>query len=154
MTNLTVISGGQSGVDRAALDVAVQLGLPLGRGWCPRGRWAEDGPIPERYPFRETASENVETRTELNVLEASGVLVLSTGAPKDGTNFTTACAKHHGKPYLEVDLDDPIPPQDVRAWIATNRVDCLDVAGPRESHRPGFVYRAAFDFLLRVFQPD
>lgn len=154
MLKVTVISGGQSGVDRAGLDVALRLGLPLGKGWCPKGRWAEDGPIPDCYPFRETATDNVAVRTELNVLEAKGTLVLTIGIPQDGTNLTIICASHYGKPYLEVDLDRPISPKEVHAWIVANKIDCLNVAGPRESHRPGRVYRSAFEFLLQVFTAD
>src|SRR5262249_17950936 len=94
-----VVSGGQSGVDRAALDAAIALSITNG-GWCPRGRLAEDGQIPPLYPLRETATEDVAVRTELNVLDSDGTLILSTGAPKDGTVLTKTCAEHYGKPLL------------------------------------------------------
>ncbi len=80
-TNITVrqlVSGGQTGADRAALDVALRLGLPPG-GWCPKGRWAEDGVISERYPLRETESDDPAERTGLNVREADGTLLLHMG---------------------------------------------------------------------------
>lgn len=75
---LRVISGGQTGVDRAALDVALELGLPCG-GWCPAGRRAEDGPIPARYPLTETAGADYVERTRRNVVEADATLVLCHG---------------------------------------------------------------------------
>jgi hypothetical protein len=146
-----IISGGQSGVDRAALDAARETGFPLG-GWCPRGRLAEDGPIPDRYPLQETATDDVAVRTELNVLHSDVTLILTVGAPQDGTVLTKVCAEHHRKPYLVVDLESPISPSDVAAWIERNNVEFLNVAGPRETHRPGFVYKTAVDYLLSVFQ--
>src|SRR5262245_51254099 len=140
---LKVISGGQTGVDRAALDAALALQIPCG-GWCPLGRWAEDGPIPEGYPLREGTSEDVHERTELNILASDATLILSCGSPQDGTLFTKERAEHHHKPILEVDLDAPVSPERVRQWIRANNLRVLNVAGPRESHRPGFVYNAAF----------
>ena len=149
--DLTIISGGQTGVDRAALDAAIGSGLKCG-GWCPHGRWAEDGPIPEHYPLRETASSDVRVRTERNVTDSDGTLVLTCGVPKDGTGFTKECALRHGKPVLEIDLESPIPSGELTAWIGRNGIATLNVAGPRESHRPGFVYKAAFAYLSAIFE--
>ena len=84
-----IVSGGQTGVDRAALDVAIELGVPCG-GWCPRGRKAEDGPIAARYPLRETNSVSYRVRTERNVRESDGVLILTWGPPREGTALTPA----------------------------------------------------------------
>lgn len=147
---LTVISGGQTGVDRAALDVALLLQIPCG-GWCPLGRLAEDGPIPNRYPLCEAGSAKVELRTELNVIDSDGTLILSVGTPTDGTDFTIACAKRYKKPHLVIDLADLPAPAECRTWFEAHEIRVLNVAGPRESHRPGFVYRVAFDFLNLVF---
>lgn len=147
---MTIVSGGQTGVDRAALDVARECKIPCG-GWCPLGRWAEDGAIPSLYPLRETATGDVKVRTELNVIDSDGTVVLTSGMPADGTGLTTQCAVHHRKPYLEIDLDKPPRPESVRDWIASHQIRTLNIAGPRESHRPGFVYTAALAFLRRVF---
>jgi hypothetical protein len=145
-----LISGGQTGVDRAALDVAISVEIPSG-GSCPKHRWAEDGVIPARYPLMETSSDNPRVRTEAYVVDSDGTLILTTGEPADGTPFTKGCAIHHGKSLLEVDLDNPPDPGTVREWISRNNIRTLNMAGPRESHRPGFMYRSAFEYLMRVF---
>ena len=87
-----VVSGGPTGVDRAALDAACALGLALG-GWCPRGRRAEDGAIPAEYPLRETPGEDYAERTEWNVRDASATLVLTRGQPSPGTALTIELAR-------------------------------------------------------------
>ena len=142
-----LVSGGQTGVDRAALDAALRLSIPIG-GWCPRGRLAEDGPIPQHYPLCETTTEDVAVRTELNVIDSDGTLILTTGVPIDGTVLTKLSAKHHARPFLEISLDHPTAPAEVHAWLQRYRIRVLNVAGPRESHQPGFVYKTAFEFLL------
>src|SRR5437660_8666127 len=96
-----LISGGQTGVDRAALDVALELGLPCG-GWCPRGRKAEDGVIPDRYPLAETPSPSYRQRTRWNVRDSDGTLILVRGRPTGGTALTLASARRLGKPVLVV----------------------------------------------------
>ena len=88
----SVVSGGQTGVDRAALDVARELGIPCG-GWCPRGRRAEDGPIPEAYPVRETPSTAYPERTAWNVRDSDGTLVITRGKPRGGTALTVSLAR-------------------------------------------------------------
>ncbi len=87
-----VFSGGQTGVDRAALDVALDLGFPCG-GWCPSGRRAEDGPLKEIYPLKETPSKNYAQRTEWNVRDSDGTLVLHRGSLSGGTAFTIELAE-------------------------------------------------------------
>ncbi len=140
-----IVSGGQSGVDRAALDVAAALSLPRG-GWCPRGRYAEDGPIPDAYPLKETPSPDTSQRTEWNVRDSDGTLVLTEGEPSGGTAVTILFARRHRKPCLVVDLAEDADPRDVGRWIAEHGISVLNVAGPRESKRPGIRRRAA-DFL-------
>jgi hypothetical protein len=136
-----LISGGQTGVDRAALDVALALGLPCG-GWCPRGRRAEDGRIPDRYPLRETPSAAYSQRTEWNVRDADAVLVLFRGRLRGGTALTVALARRLGRPCLTVDLAGEPDPVAIAAWIAAHAVATLDVAGPRESQAPGIAAQA------------
>lgn len=146
-----IISGGQTGVDRAALDTALELGLPCG-GWCPRGRRAEDGPIPEHYPLRETAQASYPPRTALNVRESDGTLVLTAGPPDRGTRLTLALARRYGKPVLVLDLTTQPDPAQVQVWAAAAGIHILNVAGPRESSRPG-IYAAARRFLRAALCP-
>lgn len=138
---LKIISGGQTGVDRAALDVALALGLAVG-GWCPQGRRAEDGRIPDRYPLVETPEPDYETRTCHNVEESDGTLILNRGVLDGGTALTAGHARQVGKPCLIVALEAGIEPAAFRDWLAAHHIQVLNVAGPRESQRPG-VYAAA-----------
>jgi hypothetical protein len=137
-----IVSGGQTGVDRAALDAARARGIAQG-GWCPRGRRAEDGPIPARYPLREHPSPEYAARTERNVVDSDATLVLAIGAPRDGTALTVRLAARHGRPCRVVDLAEPPPPAEVAGWLEANAVRVLNVAGPRESTHPGIHDRAA-----------
>jgi hypothetical protein len=123
-----IVSGGQTGVDRAALDVALELGLPCG-GWCPRGRRAEDGRLPARYPLRETTSAAYPARTALNVREADGTLILTRGEPDRGTALTARLAEQSGKPHLTLDLTQRPEPKQVLAWATAHGVRVLNVAG-------------------------
>lgn len=148
MAPLTVVSGGQTGVDRAALDVALELGLACG-GWVPRGRVAEDGPIDDRYPMRETDNTAYAVRTRLNVRDSDATLVLTRGHPTGGTALTIDCAAEMRRPCRVLDLDVGPEPHDVRTWLSADRVAVLNVAGPRESTVPG-IYAQAAAFLRRV----
>jgi hypothetical protein len=137
-----IVSGGQTGVDRAALQVALELGIPCG-GWCPRGRRAEDGRIPSRYPLRETPSSAYPQRTEWNVRDSDGTLVLTTGRADRGTALTLTLAARLHKPCLRLDLGSTPAAEALRAWILAHRIQALNVAGPRESRTPGIGKRAA-----------
>ncbi len=150
-----IVSGGQTGVDRAALDAAILLGIAHG-GWCPRGRLAEDGTIPEGYRLRQTETADYPQRTEKNVLDSDATLIVCHGRPSGGTLLSAQLARRHDKPLLVVDLDE-IPAEDVarcRAalfeWLETNRVATLNVAGPRESQAQG-IHQESFDLLTRIF---
>ena len=143
-----IISGGQTGVERAALDVALERDIPCG-GWCPKGRKAEDGVIPAKYPLRETESVDYAERTRLNVLDSDGTIILHTGKLTGGTALTAQLAGTHDRPLLVVDLDRSPAPDEVIRWISDNRVMILNVAGPRETDHHGIHDRAA-GFLLRV----
>ena len=148
---MKIVSGGQTGVDRAALDTALALGLPHG-GWCPRGRMAEDGRIDPRYPLRETDSWQYPVRTEQNVIDADATLILCAGELRGGTELTYRMTCKHRRPCLQVDLDHPPTAVIVAQWLRECRVETLNVAGPRESQSPG-VYQRAGEFLRAVLEP-
>lgn len=145
-----IISGGQTGVERAALDVALELGIPSG-GWCPEGRKAEDGPIDPKYPLKETLSPNYQHRTEKNLREADGTLILAKGPVSGRTSFTVQLAVEYKKPHLIIDFDEKIDPLMVREWGEKNKIEILNVAGPRESKVPGIHVRTA-QFLRELLK--
>lgn len=147
-----IVSGGQTGVDRAALDVALERGIPCG-GWCPQGRKAEDGTIPTRYPLQETGSTRYEVRTEWNVRDSDGTLILAPGVLEGGTALTESLVRRYGKPVLVINLDDDPDPQAVRDWLQQASIRILNVAGPRESKYPGIHDRAA-EFLHRLLDSN
>lgn len=144
-----IISGGQTGVDRAALDMAFELGIKSG-GWCTKGRLAEDGRIPDRYPLTEARTPRYPERTRLNVRDSDGTLILKVGKLKGGTALTAKIAGEMGKPFLIVDLELNPDPAEVRRWIQENSIHSLNIAGPRESGSPG-IHDLALGFLRKVF---
>lgn len=137
-------------MDRAALDVALELGLPCG-GWCPRGRRAEKEPIPDHYPLRETPTDQYPQRTEWNVRDSDATLILSRGKPDGGTALTRRLARKHRKPCKVVNFLKPrlTDMEDIAAWIEEHGVKVLNIAGPRESSQPG-IGNEARDFLRRL----
>lgn len=143
-----IISGGQTGVDRAALDVALALGIPCG-GWCPKERRAEDGVIPAYYPLTETTSKDYRVRTRRNVRDSDGTLILTRGPLSGGTALTHRLAKEMDKPCLVVDLAQRPRANDVHAWLTSSNIRTLNVAGPRESNQPG-IYLQTKKFLRRI----
>ncbi|MCS7304888.1 MAG: putative molybdenum carrier protein [Thermoguttaceae bacterium] len=147
-----IISGGQTGVDRGALDAAIALGIPHG-GWCPKGRLAEDGTIPAQYMLQETDSPQYAVRTEQNVLDSDATLIFCRGPTTGGTEWTRICALRHGRPFLVVDLNEPIDWQALRRWLAERRPGVLNVAGPRESQAPG-IQQQVQQILIRLFSEE
>jgi len=144
-----IVSGGQTGADRAALDAALEAGLPCG-GWCPQGRDAEDGRIPERYPLRETRERTHHVRTERNVADSDGTLIFNLGELQGGTALTRDYAQKHGRPCLIVQLDAvPNPVEHVLSWAGRNGIRTLNVAGPRGSKRPD-IYARTLEVLRGV----
>ncbi|MBL4889445.1 MAG: putative molybdenum carrier protein, partial [Candidatus Lindowbacteria bacterium] len=142
-----IVSGGQTGVDRAALDFALARRIKCG-GWCPKGRRAEDGPLDSLYPLIETDTPDYAIRTELNVKDSDGTLIITKSKPSGGTALTILCAKKLKKPCFVVDLTKPSSDSDseLTAWITTNKIKTLNIAGPRESGKPG-IYDDAMKFL-------
>lgn len=128
-----IVSGGQTGVDRASLDVAMALQIPCG-GWCPRGQRAEDGRIHERYPLEETDSRSYASRTIQNVIDSDGTLILAFGRVTGGTLLTKNVAEQRRKACLVVDLTEPHEVAAVQDWLREHEIRVLNVAGP---HQPG-----------------
>ncbi len=140
-----VHSGGQTGVDRAALDIAAEIGLTRG-GWCPHGRWAEDGPIAAAYPLTETPEADTAQRTHWNVRDSDATLVISAGEATGGTALTLESAQAQGKPLFRNDLKEAIDYPAFERWLRETEVRRLHIAGPRE--RPEHpVYAAACERL-------
>ncbi|GAB4335784.1 MAG: putative molybdenum carrier protein [Desulfobulbaceae bacterium] len=148
---MKIISGGQTGADRAALDAAIELGIPHG-GWLPRGRKTEDGPLPGRYRLREMRSPRYRDRTEKNIRESDGTLIVSFGPLTGGSALTEALALKHDRPCLVIDLELVPAAEAVTAlerWLRKHRIAILNVAGPRASGEPR-IYDAVRDLLLAV----
>jgi Circularly permutated YpsA SLOG family len=163
MTKLIIVSGGQSGVDRAALDAAIALGLAYG-GWCPQGGWAEDMPEPPglkaRYPhLRETPSREPAQRTEWNVRDSDASLILMNEAgvaASAGTALAEKLAAQYAKPLLVIDVGAKDAAVQVRAWLeallAVHKSEApfrLAIGGPRQSEARG-IYAKARAVLERV----
>jgi len=138
-SEFTIVSGGQTGADRAALDWAIQSGVPHG-GWCPKGRKAEDGPIPERYKLRETAKDDYVERTELNVRDSDVTVVFTVNAEATGgSRKTIEYLRKYNKPCLH--LSQARHGQDasglLRAFLRQYQPKVMNVAGSRASKEPG-----------------
>ncbi|WP_232008909.1 putative molybdenum carrier protein [Geobacter sulfurreducens] len=146
-----VISGGQTGVDRAGLDAAMRAGIPVG-GYCPKGRKSEDGTIPDIYPLEELATTQYYVRTEKNVIVSDGTLIFNKGTLSQGTKLTYDCATKHLKPCLIVQLDaeQMIEPSQVIRWIQGQQISILNIAGPKESKCPG-IYANSYAYLENIF---
>lgn len=155
-----IVTGGQTGVDRAALDIAIVFKIPHG-GWCPYERKAEDGTIPAKYKLKEaptpTAEESLDPdtiykkRTELNARDSDGTLIIVKDAPMGGTLYTIEMAEKHKKPYLIFNLANNPEITDVVNWIIKNNIRKLNVAGPRASQTVG-IYDAAYDVLQQLLK--
>jgi len=133
-----IISGGQTGADRAALDVAIEAGIPHG-GWVPRGRKTENGILPSKYHLKETATLNYSERTQKNILNADGILILSHGELGGGSAFTRDFAKARSRPCMHIDLTEIKDAEAVaiiQTWLSENSILTLNVAGPRSTEDP------------------
>ena len=145
-----IISGGQTGVDRGALDAAANLGIAHG-GWCPRGRIAEDGVIPDRYELWEHDSAQYSARTLQNVVDSDATLILYADRLQGGTKLTLRYVKEQSKPHFTVRLgDEELDLRPVRDWLSREKPEVLNIAGPRGSNFPG-IEEASKAYLLGVF---
>lgn len=138
-----ILSGGQTGVDRAALDFAIARQIPHG-GWCPAGRRAADGVLDACYQLLETESSGYRQRTKRNVLDADATLILYRDRLEGGSLLTRDLATGHGKPLLLCDLHDPTEKllaawQD---WLVGHAIAILNIAGPSEVRNPGISLQA------------
>jgi hypothetical protein len=147
--NLTIVSGGQTGVDRAALDAALDAGIAVA-GWCPKGRRAEDGPIDSNYPLIETSTEDYAERTRANVRDSDGTLILTRGELLGGTRLAAEFADDLNRPCTTIHPESDEVGQVVR-WIGDNSIRRLNVAGPRASEDQA-IYEIAYDFIRRLLQ--
>ena len=158
---MKIISGGQTGVDRAALDVAIERGIDWG-GWCPKGGWAEDLTEPPgllaRYPqLKETPDRHPLQRTEWNVRDGDAILILTDSEDLSvsiGTQRAHKWAGQHGKPHLVLDVNDPDAAVHAKAWVRAQRKRfgphmALSIGGPRESEAPG-IYQRAKSILIAL----
>jgi len=146
-----IVSGGQTGADRGALDFAIEHGYTHG-GWAPSGRQAEDGPVPLKYQLAELTDGGYRQRTRRNVEDSDGTLIINIGGMEGGTLATQIFAERMAKPYLVFQLDDGGVTDvavKVLAWLRQNEIETLNIAGPRESKRPG-IYRLTGELLQAV----
>jgi hypothetical protein len=149
--NLVIFSGGQTGVDRAALDFAYAGQLSY-TGWCPLQRYAEDGPVSLRHPLLPTFHQNPDIRTELNVISTDGTLIINHGEMDRGTQFTHDMAKFYGKPLFVWIIFRNSNTGGFHRWLRQNNIRKLNIAGPRESTSPG-IYNHTLKLLDELFEP-
>jgi hypothetical protein len=148
---MKIISGGQTGADRAALDAAIALNIPHG-GWLPKGRKTEAGPLPPHYSLRETTSRRYRERTEKNIVNADATLLFSFGPLSGGSALTEALTLRHNRPCLHIDFELVNEAQAtalVKQWLVELQPAILNVAGPRASSEPR-IYPAVYALLTSV----
>ena len=157
MNELFIISGGQTGVDRAALDFALDNNIPCG-GWCPKGRITEDGIIPDRYPLKETETRDYSQRTYRNVKNSDGTIVFVKDRIDKGTGNTIDFAEQLDKPLYLVHLNMNIEDQQlgIYNWFIDNNIKKINIAGAKESHCPGIykITRKFLDALYKYFKEE
>ncbi len=147
-----IISGGQTGADQAALDVAIKLDIPHG-GWIPKGRKTEKGALSHKYLLQEMPDDNYAKRTEKNVIDSDGTIILSHGIVTGGSELTRIVAEKYNRPHLHLDLNirsEFQAAQMIKDWVIKHNIEVLNVAGPRESNDPE-IYKATVDILQTAF---
>ncbi len=148
-----IVSGGQTGVDRAALDVALKRGIESG-GWCPKGRLDEFGRIPDRYPVKELENGGFTERTLRNVKDSGGTLIIYPGKLSGGTEQTLRFCIEQQRPYKLIDASKTPVEEAAKSltdFVRENKIQTLNVAGPRQTEWPeGYEY--AYQTLDGFFQ--
>jgi hypothetical protein len=150
--NITINSGGQAGVDRAALDFALENNIKCG-GWCPFGRLAEDGIIPQKYPLKETQTADYKERTRKNIEDSDGTIIIYERIMDKGTLFTLDVVRSMRKPNftVQIDSDQTFVKEEFNSWLNQNEIRVLNVAGPRESSIPG-IYKQTLVFFKELLK--
>ena len=144
---MKIVSGGQTGVDRAALDVALKHGVDCG-GWCPAGRLDEFGRIPEGYPVTELPNGDAAARTRQNVIDSDGTVIFHSGELRGGAEYTLQCCKGLGRPYLVIDAaktSAEAAATSIMELIRGQTISVLNIAGPRQSEWP-----EGYDYVFAV----
>ena len=147
-----IISGGQTGADRAALDFAIKHKITYG-GWVPKGRKTEDGSLPERYQLQEMPTGEYSKRTEQNILDSDGTLIVSRESLTGGSALTEFLAEKHKKPCVHIDLNKLTQNEAafiVNKWLLNHKIKTLNVAGPRAGKDPK-IYEATLELLEAIF---
>jgi hypothetical protein len=147
-----IVSGGQTGADRAALDFSIKHNIPHG-GWIPKGRLAEDNPLPDHYHLREMPTSSYPARTERNVIDSDGTLIISHGKLAGGSDLTRKFAILHGRSWLHIDLnqtDHTDAAAKIKEWIVQEEIEILKVTGPRASKDP-HIYHKVMEILELVY---
>lgn len=147
--NFRIVSGGQSGVDRAALDFALENGM-IAAGWCPLGRRAEDGSLSYRYPLQSTFAFDSLVRTEMNVLDSDGTLIIYSEHPDKGTEITRQLALMNDKPLFIWKLEKNSNYRQFHQWLRKNNIAVLNIAGPRASGEAD-IYNQTIGLLEKLF---
>lgn len=150
-----IISGGQTGADRAALDFAIANNIPYG-GWLPKGRKTEDGTLDPKYHLQEMPTTDYSRRTEQNVLDADGTVIVSHGFLTDGSALTRKFARQHKKDWTHIDLKELTikeAAQSLTIWLKSHAIKVLNVAGPRARKGPA-IYEATLCLLEETFKGE
>ncbi|MFC1863368.1 YpsA SLOG family protein [Thermodesulfobacteriota bacterium] len=150
-----IISGGQTGVEQAALDAAIQWNVDHG-GWIPKGRKTETGELPDKYKMEEMPTTNYSIGTEQNVVDSDGTLIISHGDLVSGSKFTEEIALRNKKFCLHIDLNKIeifSAAQKISDWISKNSIEILNITGQRESESP-HIYQTALNLLLTIFHME
>jgi hypothetical protein len=147
-----IISGGQTGADRAALDFAIKKNIPYG-GWLPKGRKTEDGTLPLNYNLQEMTTGDYSKRTEMNVFDSDGTVIVSNGFLKMGSALTREFAIKHNKPWIHLDMKGlslKEAADGLISWLAENEIKVLNVAGPRAGN-DSTIYETTLRLLGSAF---
>jgi hypothetical protein len=152
---IKIISGGQTGADRAALDFAIKYNIPYG-GWLPKGRKTEEGTLPDTYHLQEMPSGDYSKRTKQNILDSDGTLIVSHGFLTGGSALTQFLAEKHEKPCLHINLN-LLSMQEaawiIHKWIQRHKLKVLNIAGPMAG-KDSKIYEATMNLLENTFHPD